>query len=199
MLFVTTNHLHHHSHHHHHHLLGELVYKYPSIVRNDPNTVVIVNCAGRTRSIIGTQSLINAGFGRGGKKEKKEEEKEEEEEKIFGGVFACQNGTMGWCLEGLEVERGAERRVGEEGGGEELGEKMREVRERYGVKGCSWEDVVGWEREREGGGRGVYVFDVRLPEEYEKGFCSVFVFVFVFISISIFIFISISILFYFVY
>jgi rhodanese-related sulfurtransferase len=30
-------------------------------VAPDPETIIIVNCAGRTRSIIGTQSLINAG------------------------------------------------------------------------------------------------------------------------------------------
>jgi rhodanese-related sulfurtransferase len=39
---------------------GELVLRIGELAPN-PQTPVIVNCAGRTRSIIGTQSLINAG------------------------------------------------------------------------------------------------------------------------------------------
>ena len=41
-------------------------------------TTIIVNCAGRTRSIIGTQSLINAG--------------------VANKVVALRNGTIGWTL-----------------------------------------------------------------------------------------------------
>ena len=41
-----------------------------------PETMVVVNCAGRTRSIIGAQSLINAG--------------------VPNKVVALRNGTMGW-------------------------------------------------------------------------------------------------------
>ena len=44
----------------------------------DPETFVVVNCAGRTRSIIGAQSLINAG--------------------IPNPVAALKDGTMGWHL-----------------------------------------------------------------------------------------------------
>ena len=43
-----------------------------------PDTVVVVNCAGRTRSIIGCQSLLNAG--------------------IPNPVVALKDGTMGWDL-----------------------------------------------------------------------------------------------------
>ena len=46
----------------------------------DPDTLVVVNCAGRTRSIIGAQSLINAG--------------------VPNRVAALANGTMGWTLAG---------------------------------------------------------------------------------------------------
>src|SRR5215213_5375412 len=56
----------------------------------DPATTIIVNCAGRTRSIIGTQSLINAG--------------------IANKVVALRNGTIGWTLAGQNLEHGAERR-----------------------------------------------------------------------------------------
>ena len=47
-------------------------------VAPDPETTIIVNCAGRTRSIIGTQSLINAG--------------------VANKVVALRNGTIGWNL-----------------------------------------------------------------------------------------------------
>ena len=39
---------------------AELVYRFADLV-SSPETMVIVNCGGRTRSIIGAQSLINAG------------------------------------------------------------------------------------------------------------------------------------------
>ena len=56
----------------------------------DPETTIIVNCAGRTRSIIGTQSLINAG--------------------VTNKVVALRNGTIGWTLAKQNLEHGADRR-----------------------------------------------------------------------------------------
>ncbi|MGA7803737.1 rhodanese-like domain-containing protein, partial [Bradyrhizobium sp.] len=61
-------------------------------VAPDPETTIIVNCAGRTRSIIGTQSLINAG--------------------IANKVRALRNGTIGWTLARQGLEHGADRRGG---------------------------------------------------------------------------------------
>ena len=57
----------------------------------DPSTTVIVNCAGRTRSIIGAQSLVNAG--------------------APNPVFALRNGAIGWTLEGFELDHGQDRRA----------------------------------------------------------------------------------------
>src|SRR5919206_524806 len=56
-----------------------------------PDTLVVVNCAGRTRSIIGAQSLINAG--------------------VPNKVVALRNGTMGWTLAGFTCDRGQEDRI----------------------------------------------------------------------------------------
>src|SRR5438309_9690328 len=56
----------------------------------DPETTIVVNCAGRTRSIIGAQSLINAGVGNK--------------------VIALRNGTIGWVLAKQELEHGADQR-----------------------------------------------------------------------------------------
>ena len=56
-----------------------------------PDTLVVVNCAGRTRSIIGAQSLINAG--------------------VRNKVVALRNGTMGWSLAGFPCDSGKNRRA----------------------------------------------------------------------------------------
>ena len=61
----------------------------------DPETFVVVNCAGRTRSIIGAQSLINAG--------------------IPNPVAALKDGTMGWHLAGFELELGSNREASQPG------------------------------------------------------------------------------------
>ena len=67
---------------------GELVWRIGALAP-DPETLVVVNCAGRTRSIMGAQSLINAG--------------------IPNRVVALRNGTMGWHLAGLALDHGQTR------------------------------------------------------------------------------------------
>ena len=64
---------------------AELVLRVRDIVPS-PETTIVVNCAGRTRSIIGAQSLINAG--------------------VPNKVVALRNGTMGWHLAGLTCDSG---------------------------------------------------------------------------------------------
>src|SRR5688572_28179608 len=73
---------------------AELVYRVKDFAPS-PETLVVVNCAGRTRSIIGAQSLINAG--------------------LPNKVIALKNGTMGWHLAGLKVARGETRSFGPQG------------------------------------------------------------------------------------
>ncbi|HDR8874135.1 TPA: rhodanese-related sulfurtransferase, partial [Burkholderia territorii] len=68
---------------------AELVLRVRALAPN-PATRVVVNCAGRTRSIIGTQSLVNAG--------------------LPNPVAALRNGTIGWTLAGQALEHGAARR-----------------------------------------------------------------------------------------
>ena len=64
---------------------GELAYRIGDLVP-DPKTLVVVNCAGRTRSIMGAESLRRAG--------------------IPNKVVALRNGTMGWELAGFRCDRG---------------------------------------------------------------------------------------------
>ncbi|HWA80669.1 MAG TPA: rhodanese-like domain-containing protein [Acetobacteraceae bacterium] len=68
---------------------GELVYRIFDLAP-DPETLIVVNCAGRTRSILGAESLRQAG--------------------IPNPVLALRNGTMGWELAGLACARGATER-----------------------------------------------------------------------------------------
>src|SRR5258705_9041769 len=91
---------------------GELVLR-AGRAAPDPETTIIVNCAGRTRSIIGTQSLINAG--------------------IPNKVMALRNGTIGWTLARQELEHGADRRGGI-GASEDAKANARDVAYRAGVR-----------------------------------------------------------------
>ena len=63
----------------------ELLHSFYENVR-DPHSFVVVNCAGRTRSIIGAQALINAG--------------------VPNQVASLRDGTMDWLLNGFELETG---------------------------------------------------------------------------------------------
>jgi rhodanese-related sulfurtransferase len=114
----------------------------------DPATTVVVNCAGRTRSIIGAQSLINAGRGNR--------------------VMALRNGTIGWTLAGLTLEVGQARR-----GPEVPAASVRQARAAaWAVAGKAGVRRIG-SRElqslADGARRTVYRFDVRTPEEYAVG------------------------------
>jgi rhodanese-related sulfurtransferase len=112
----------------------------------DPGTLVVVNCAGRTRSIIGCQSLRNAG--------------------IPNQVVALKDGTMGWELAGFEVERGSTRVApapSEEGRKRARGVADRVAR-KFEVRFVSSSRVREWQSDQT---RTLYVLDVRSREEFE--------------------------------
>jgi rhodanese-related sulfurtransferase len=113
-----------------------------------PETQVIVNCAGRTRSIIGTQSLINAG--------------------IPNKVSALRNGTIGWTLAGQVLDKGETRKFKDVSEHTRLtaAERARSVAERAGVKHTTWAVAQTWQLQSE---RTTYFFDARTPEEYATG------------------------------
>jgi rhodanese-related sulfurtransferase len=117
-------------------------------VASDPATTVIVNCAGRTRSIIGTQSLINAG--------------------LPNRVFALRNGTIGWTLAGQTLESGQIRRApdGAPAFAEEARDHARDVAYRAGVKRIGLEALALIAADTS---RTLYRYDVRLPAQYEAG------------------------------
>jgi rhodanese-related sulfurtransferase len=114
----------------------------------DPRTRIIVNCAGRTRSIIGAQSLIDAG--------------------LPNPVHALRNGTIGWTLAGQALERGASRRYPDvsRAASERAAVRARDVADRNGVARATLAQARVWARQD---GRTTYFFDVRAPEEFEAG------------------------------
>jgi rhodanese-related sulfurtransferase len=124
---------------------GELALRIDAIAP-DPKTRIVVNCAGRTRSIIGAQTLIDLG--------------------VPNEVVALENGTQGWFLAGFEVERGASKKYPEPALGEE---KLVERRAsaaahaaRCGVRAVTAADVRAWLADPR---RTTYLLDVRTAEE----------------------------------
>jgi rhodanese-related sulfurtransferase len=126
---------------------AELVLRIHDIAPS-PETMVVVNCAGRTRSIIGAQSLINAG--------------------VPNKVVALRNGTMGWNLAGLTCESGKARRAPEvSGGGLAWARAAAErVARRFDIARIDLATLERWRADAE---RTLYLFDVRDPAEYEAG------------------------------
>ena len=126
---------------------AELVYRVGAAAPS-PGTLVVVNCAGRTRSIIGTQSLVNAG--------------------IPNRVAALRNGTIGWTLAGLTLERGQNRvAVAPVGADARRGRAAaRAVADRAHV---SRVDGQGYRVLEADASRTLYRFDVRTPEEFAAG------------------------------
>jgi rhodanese-related sulfurtransferase len=113
-----------------------------------PETMVVVNCAGRTRSIIGAQSLINAG--------------------APNKVVALRNGTMGWTLAGLICDSGQTRRAPSASRDALAWARPAadRVARRFGVTRIDRATIERWRADDE---RTLYLFDVRDPPEYDAG------------------------------
>ncbi|MSO81547.1 MAG: thiosulfate sulfurtransferase [Alphaproteobacteria bacterium] len=130
---------------------AELVYRLADVAP-DPATLIVVNCAGRTRSIVGAQSLIDAG--------------------VPNRVVALENGTMVWELAGLEIERGTDRvaPVPSPAGLRAARERARAVAGRFGVETIDAAGLTEWRAQRDR--RTLFVCDVRSLEEYTDGHLS---------------------------
>jgi rhodanese-related sulfurtransferase len=127
---------------------AELVYRALAAAPS-PDTLIVVNCAGRTRSILGAQSLINAG--------------------IPNPVAALTGGSMAWLLSGLELEHG-QTKTAPRPDAASL-ESARALAQRAAAKaGVSVIDRTRLAQfESETLHRTLYRFDVRDPLEYEAG------------------------------
>ena len=127
---------------------AELVYRFHELVPS-PETFVVVNCGGRTRSIIGAQALIDAG--------------------VPNRVVSLKDGTMAWHLAGLDVVNGATDRAPEVSaeGVAAAQQRAEAVARRYGVPTIDRGLLAQWQGEA--GQRTLYVLDVRDPAEFRAG------------------------------
>lgn len=127
---------------------GELVLRIRDLAPR-PETTIVVHCGGRTRSYIGAESLRRMG--------------------LPNPIVALRNGTMGWQLAGLELERGASRWAGPVSPEARLAaaEVARRVAQEDGVPFVHADEVARlWERRED---EDVYLLDVRTAEEYGAG------------------------------
>src|SRR5437588_6030381 len=127
---------------------GELVFRIGELVER-PETTIVVHCGGRTRSYIGAESLRRMG--------------------LPNPIVALENGTMGWELAGLTLERGAGRAA-------PAASPRSRAAAALAAKRVAAEEAIRFvtpaelrallERRRE---QNAYVLDVRTKDEYAAG------------------------------
>jgi rhodanese-related sulfurtransferase len=129
---------------------GELALRITDITKDlAPDTPVVVNCAGRTRSIIGTRLLQRLGMKN---------------------IYGLKNGTSGWVLAGYQLETGADRVALPEPSPAGLAVAEEHAARFAAEDGVAYLDVPALQamlarRAREA----VYCIDVRTAEEYTAG------------------------------
>lgn len=127
---------------------GELPLRIEELVPSAETTIVI-NCAGRTRSIIGAQTLINLG--------------------VKNKVIALENGTQGWFLADLKLDHGKTKRHAIEINIAELEKQQlraHNLAKKHGVTFVNHATVMQWLAESD---RTTFLCDVRTPEEFATG------------------------------
>jgi rhodanese-related sulfurtransferase len=130
---------------------GDLIL-WAKALKQKPETTVVVNCAGRTRSIIGTATLCRLGLTN---------------------VRALKNGTMGWLLAGFELEskpaRAAVTPPVESAA--KASELARQIAQTESIPWTSV-DELGKLLHRSNDSGVTYLIDVRSEEEYQSGHIS---------------------------
>lgn len=127
---------------------AELVYRAAEAVKS-PDSLVVVNCAGRTRSILGAQVLINAG--------------------LPNRVVSLEGGTQSWVLEGHDLDHGKAVAVPLPTGDALASAKASAARfaDRFAIVHIDKATLQRFRDETDS--RSLYVLDVRTPQEYETG------------------------------
>jgi len=125
---------------------AELGYRIQSLVPDESATVVI-NCAGRTRSIIGTEGLRAL--------------------RIRNPLYALENGTQGWALAGFDLANGVNAQALPEPDANQLASMTaladHQIGE-YGLNKISPKTLEQWQRDET---RSTYLLDVRTAGEYK--------------------------------
>jgi rhodanese-related sulfurtransferase len=127
---------------------GELAHRFAAAVP-DRETPVVVNCAGRTRGIVGAIGLRLAG--------------------IVNPVFALENGTQGWALAGETLDRGSHAEPYPELDDHERAECWARARRLAEARGIPCIGLDALDMFRNDTERTTYLFDVRSAGEYEAG------------------------------
>lgn len=125
----------------------ELVTRVPGLVRS-PNTVVVVHCAGRTRGIIGAQTLINAN--------------------VVPSVVTLTNGMAGWLLSGEQLSH-SNTQVAPEPTPSALQQAGLSAAQLAHEVALPTLDLLRLSQLQQDKDRTLYLFDVRTPQEYQRG------------------------------
>src|SRR6266568_3399195 len=127
---------------------AELVLRVADLVP-EPDALVVVSCAGRTRGIIGAQSLLSAG--------------------IPNPVMSLEGGTQAWRLAGLDLEDGMTTALQPASPAAVAAAQRRAaaVAARFGVRSIDRATLSAWQGES--GHRTTYLLDVRTPAEFATG------------------------------
>jgi rhodanese-related sulfurtransferase len=126
---------------------GELPLRIDDLVVR-PDTTIVINCAGRTRSIIGAQTLINLG--------------------VKNKILALENGTQGWYLADLKLDHGATRKYPETVNEKKLTmqqQRAKALAEKHDVTFVDGQTVARWLHDTT---RTTFLCDVRSPEEFAR-------------------------------
>lgn len=127
---------------------AELLYRIFDAVPS-PDTPIVINCAGRTRAILGAQILLNAG--------------------LPNPVVSLENGTTAWILAGLTPGQGSDQRLpppSTEGIAHARAAAER-VGARFDVRHIDAAGLAALKARQEE--ISLYLLDVRTPEEYLAG------------------------------
>jgi rhodanese-related sulfurtransferase len=134
---------------------AELVYRFGDLVPSR-DTLVVVACGGRTRGIMGAQSLITAG--------------------VPNRVAALRDGVHGWSLAGYGLEAGQAAAAGSsrpapvsEAAHAQAVARADDIVRKFGLSTIDMQTLARWREEPQASRRTTYVFDVRNRAEYDAG------------------------------
>ncbi|WP_374367865.1 rhodanese-like domain-containing protein [Dongia sp.] len=125
---------------------GELGYRVGAMI-TDPATTIVVNCAGRTRSIIGAQTLRHLG--------------------LPNPIYALRNGTMGWRLAGYDLDHGKTSRypaIADAKAHLALSGQADALAKKWSIARIGMAEAIRWRADPT---RSTYLLDVRTAEEFE--------------------------------
>ncbi len=127
---------------------AELVLRFADLVP-DPDATVVVSCAGRTRGIIGAQSLRTAC--------------------IPNPVMSLEGGTQAWRLAGLELEHGPTTALQPPSAAALAAARQRAeaVAARFAIRHIGRATLDAWQGEADR--RTTFLLDVRTPDEFAAG------------------------------